>query len=94
MSGRTWKSTAEVAVTRWAEVRSISLGLLLGESRAMQLERVIRTAFLVPQDDPKDAMCRWGLPIIMWGVPGIGKSARARQVAVSIRFPMEVVLAM
>ena len=65
-----------------------------GDRSPMQLERVIRTAFLVPQDDPKDAMCRWGLPIIMWGVPGIGKSARARQVAVSIRFPMEVVLAM
>lgn len=83
-----------LTVTRWAEIRSISVSLLLGESRPMQLERIIRTAFLVPQDEPKDSMCRWGLPTILWGLPGIGKSSRVREVAVSLHLPMEVVIAM
>lgn len=41
-----------------------------------KFDSVLSTALLVPLDDPGDASCRWGIPILFWGPPGIGKSGR------------------
>lgn len=44
------------------------------------LEKFLHTALLVPMSgdpsDPNDTSVQWGLPVIIWGEPGIGKSAR------------------
>ena len=40
------------------------------------LERLIHAALLVPLDNPDSPFCRWGLPLLLWGKPGIGKSER------------------
>lgn len=42
----------------------------------MGLEEQIHAALLVPLDDPNNRFCRWGLPLLIWGLPGIGKSER------------------
>lgn len=43
------------------------------------LERVLSVALLVPLDDPSNPNCRWGLPTLLWGKSGIGKSGRVVQ---------------
>jgi MoxR-like ATPase len=42
----------------------------------MSLETLISIALLVPMGDPSDPKVRWGLPLLLWGSPGIGKSSR------------------
>ena len=59
----------------------------------MNLERVLRTAWLVPQGNPKSESCAWGLPIILWGLPGIGKSSRVRDTAAALGLPLETLIA-
>lgn len=59
----------------------------------MNLEKVLRTAFLVPQGDPRSELCVWGLPIILWGLPGIGKSSRVRAVSAALGLPLETLIA-
>jgi hypothetical protein len=44
----------------------------------MNLEKLISTALLTPMGDPADPDCIWGLPLLLWGSIGIGKSARVR----------------
>lgn len=53
------------------------------------VERLIRTALLVPMDNPNSPTCRWGLPLLLWGSPGIGKSARIKAASNSIQLPCE-----
>lgn len=45
----------------------------------MPLEKFLSTCFLVPMGDPHDVNCIWGLPVMLHGSPGIGKTARIRQ---------------
>jgi MoxR-like ATPase len=40
------------------------------------LEQIVSTALLVPLGNPNDPNCYWGVPILLWGSPGIGKSTR------------------
>jgi hypothetical protein len=57
------------------------------------LEELLSIAFLVPMDDdPSDASCKWGLPLMLCGTPGIGKSDRVRQAARSVGLETKVVL--
>lgn len=45
----------------------------------VSLEKMISIALLVPMGDPSKKDCVWGLPLLLWGPPGIGKSGRVRQ---------------
>lgn len=44
----------------------------------VSLEKLITTALLVPMGDPNKPNCIWGLPLLLWGPPGIGKSDRIK----------------
>lgn len=56
------------------------------------LEGVLSVAMLAPMDDPNDATCKWGAPVLLEGSPGIGKSGMIKQAARSVDLPLEVVL--
>lgn len=60
---------------------------------ATPLEKILSIALLVPHGNPKDADCHWGLNVMLWGDPGIGKSDRAQQAANACDLPMQVVYA-
>lgn len=48
----------------------------------MSLESFILTAMVTPlKAHPKDEKCIWGLPVLIWGDPGIGKSDRIEWVS-------------
>lgn len=47
--------------------------------RTVSLERMLSIALLVPMGDPSRDDCIWGLPFLLWGSPGIGKSDRIRE---------------
>jgi hypothetical protein len=49
---------------------------------AADIQAMITVAFLTPRDDnPADPDCRWGIPIILWGLPAVAKSAMIKQAA-------------
>ena len=56
------------------------------------IEDMIRLAISVPLGDPKDKDCIWGLPLLIWGDPGIGKSTRIKKAAVSLKCKAGVIL--
>ena len=55
------------------------------------LEEILSVAMLVPMDDPSHPGCRWGLPIMLEGPPGIGKSGRVQQAAASVGLTTRVI---
>lgn len=63
-----------------------------------QLEKMLATALLVPMGNggansgPNDPDCIWGLPLLLWGSPGIGKSARIRAAGKAVGLPVESVI--
>jgi MoxR-like ATPase len=60
----------------------------------MNLESVIATALLVPMGDPNDVKnCQMGLNLMLWGDPGIGKSARVKAAAACAGLPARTVFA-
>lgn len=59
----------------------------------MNLEKILITAFLVPRGEPSSPHCRWGLPVLLWGAPGIGKSDRIRAASTAVGLPYEVLYA-
>lgn len=62
-----------------------------------KLETIIRTALVVPMGKkgfPKNAIsddCVWGLPLLIWGSPGIGKSDRVGSAAESVNLTLGVI---
>jgi len=56
------------------------------------VEDVIRVAISVPLGDPNDPNCMWGLPLLIWGNPGIGKSSRIKKLAALLQTYAGVVL--
>lgn len=56
----------------------------------MEIEDVIQTALLTPMGNPFDPNCTWGLPLLLWGSPGIGKSQRIKHASLKIGLPIEV----
>lgn len=59
----------------------------------MDVEKILSTAFLVPLDDPMDLTCTWGLNVILWGAPGIGKSDRVEQAGLIAGLPVRTTYA-
>lgn len=53
--------------------------LLFSPERNVMLEQVMQVALSTPLTDPNSEKCVWGLPILLWGDPGIGKSARIKR---------------
>ena len=52
---------------------------------------LVDLALLVPMDDPHDANCTWGLPLLLEGSPGIGKSKLIRQLGHRRGLPVETI---
>jgi hypothetical protein len=50
----------------------------------MPLEKFLSTCFLVPMGNPIEPDCIWGLPVMLHGSPGIGKTARVRQASSAV----------
>lgn len=61
----------------------------------MNLEQILTIAMLVPMtgDDPSDPECQWGLPLMLEGAPGIGKSGRIESIAEALGLKAETILA-
>lgn len=57
------------------------------------LEQLLSIAFLVPMGDPTDKDCRWGLNVMLWGDPGIGKSDRIDAASAMVGLPPRTVYA-
>lgn len=60
---------------------------------SVPLETLLTVAFLVPQDDPNEPKCPWGLNVMLWGPPGIGKSDRIERAAAMTGLPPRTVYA-
>lgn len=50
----------------------------------ISLERLLSLSLLVPMGNPDSPLCKWGLPLMLWGDPGIGKSGRIEQAAQAV----------
>ncbi len=59
----------------------------------MNLQKFLSVAFLVPMHDPREPSCQWGLPVMLWGDPGIGKSSQVSAAAFAVGLPPQVVYA-
>jgi hypothetical protein len=56
------------------------------ETYMSELESIILTALCVPHGDPRDEQTKIGLPLILWGNPGIRKSETVEAVAKFLGF--------
>lgn len=56
------------------------------------IEDIIRLAVSVPLGDPTQDGCIWGLPLLIWGNPGIGKSTRIKKAAQSLKCQAGIIL--
>jgi MoxR-like ATPase len=54
------------------------------------LEGVILVSLLTPWGNPSNPECTWGIPILIWGAPGIGKSGRISYISLCLGLPPEV----
>lgn len=55
------------------------------------IEPLLLTAMCVPHGDPNDDKTKMGLPVVLWGPPGIGKSERVESVSHFLHFFMALV---
>jgi hypothetical protein len=62
-------------------------------AREITLENALTVALLTPLDDPFIENCRWGIPILIWGSPGIGKSDRLERACDCAGLPLETLYA-
>lgn len=60
-------------------------------SRIEALDKMMRTAMLVPSGDPNLGDFSWSLPFICWGHIGIGKSSGLRRIALELEVPLYLV---
>lgn len=65
----------------------------MSDTKKLGLEDLIAAALLVPMTDPHDPNCSWGLPLMLWGAPGIGKSDRIVRAAMMAALPTRTVYA-
>ena len=57
----------------------------------MDIEKIISVSLLTPMGDPKETDCIWGMPLLLWGSPGIGKSDRVYASSKAVGLPCEPV---
>lgn len=57
----------------------------------MRLEKILALSYLVPMKNPLDPDCIWGLPSVLHGKPGIGKTARVFSSGEMLDLPVGVV---
>lgn len=60
---------------------------------SVSIEKILSVAYLVPVDDPNSKACRWGLSLMLWGPPGIGKSGRVDASAAAVGLPPRTIYA-
>lgn len=48
------------------------------------LEDLLQVALVVPLEDPTKDGCRMGVPVLLWGDPGIGKSSRIKSIGLRL----------
>jgi len=53
------------------------------------LEQAISISLLTPLQDPNNKACTWGMPLLIWGSPGIGKSSRVVEASQAAGLPIE-----
>lgn len=57
------------------------------------IEKLLAAALCVPLGDPDSKYCQWGLPVMLWGPPGIGKSDRVNAASAMVGLPPRTVYA-
>jgi MoxR-like ATPase len=62
-------------------------------SDIVPIEKLLSVALLVPMSDPNDKDCKWGLNVMLWGDPGIGKSDRVEAASAMVGLPPRTVYA-
>lgn len=62
-------------------------------SDIVPIEKLLSVALLVPMSDPNDRNCKWGLNVMLWGDPGIGKSDRVEAASAMVGLPPRTVYA-
>ena len=55
------------------------------------IEKIILTALSVPHGDPNNSKTKMGLPVVLWGDPGIGKSETVENVAEFLNFKLATI---
>jgi hypothetical protein len=69
-------------------------GLNAAPLTSSEVTEVIEVAVSTPMDGyPGKAECKWGLPLLIEGLPGTAKTARIKQVAASMSSKLEIVFA-
>lgn len=70
-------------------VQEVTGGAIIPDGTA-HLEDIILASLMVPQKDPRHG-CDMGLPVVLWGLSGIGKSGIIKQAARRLGLPLEIV---
>jgi len=71
------------------EIQKVTGGALIPDA-TNYLELVMLAALMTPMKDPRQG-CDMGMPTILWGLSGIGKSAIIKQAAAKLGLHVEVV---
>lgn len=71
------------------EVQEITGGAIIPDG-TNNLEDIILASLMVPQKDPRSG-CNMGMPLVLWGLSGIGKSGIIKQAARRLGLPIEIV---
>lgn len=93
-------STPNTAVSPETEIQQATGGALLPDA-THHLDKLMLAVLMVPMGDPRPVKlndgsvfplgCNMGLPSVLWGLSGIGKSAIIKQAAKRLGLPTEVV---
>jgi hypothetical protein len=72
------------------EIQKVTGGALMPDATS-HLENVMLALLMTPMKDPRSDSCPMGMPGILWGLSGIGKSAIIKQAAAKLGLHVEVV---
>jgi len=72
------------------EIQLSTGGALLPDA-TYNLEDIMLASLMTPMGDPRNDDCMMGMPSVLWGLSGIGKSAIIKQAAKRLGLPVEVV---
>lgn len=56
------------------------------------LENIIKVGIVVPLGDPHSPLCHWGIPLLIWGEIGIGKSERIKAIGEELKMYTGIIL--